>query len=533
MRAAALVGLACVGVAVGLLAEHEAFDWSDLRGWLPDLLAGWTLLAVGLALAALRRSSRAAALLLIAGFTWFAFHFAATSPDAVQSLAARSAYLHRGALFTLALTLPAGRPRNGMALAGVGLAWVAAIVWPLWDTDVTALILVTVLLAIAVNLRWTAAGWRERATASLGLAGVALLSAAIAADAVRSIVGVSQGVTDGTVLGYATAVAAAGILLFAGVLLHAPASLAERAVALERGGTSLRDALRDLLGDPQLAIAFGSGDNTQAGDGASFARTAADGRTTPVEISGQRVGVISHGPTTLDDPATRAAVLATVGLVAERARLRAEVGRQIEDVEASRRRLLLAEEEERRRLAGRLDRGPGAALAEVEQLVRLTRTTDGGSAQLAAALDRASEQLARVRPEIDSLVRGLSVADERELHVALRQLVADLPLTVELDIVDTPLTAEVSSALWFVCAEAVSNAVKHASARTVRVSLSATDGDVRLAIIDDGRGGADRRGSGLVGLADRLAALGGRLRVESPSGVGTTVVAEVPLSPVG
>ena len=83
--------------------------------------------------------------------------------------------------------------------------------------------------------------------------------------------------------------------------------------------------------------------------------------------------VVVHDPSTLADGATRAAVLAAVGLAAERAGLRVEVGRQIDAVEASRRRLLLAEEEERRRLAARLDRGPGAALADVGRLVHEAR----------------------------------------------------------------------------------------------------------------------------------------------------------------
>jgi signal transduction histidine kinase len=529
MRALALVGGACAGAAVGLIAEHEAYEWSDLRGWVPDLFAGWTLIAVGLALVALRRSWRASALLLVAGISWFAFDFATTGPE-VGWVAERTAYIHRAALFTLALALPAGRPRTDRALVGIALAWLAAVVWPVWDYDVAALVAVAALLVIAVDTRRSASGWRERATASIGLACVGLLCSAIAADAVRSIIGADQDVADATVIAYAVAVAVTGVGLLMGVLLDAPASLAERAVALERGGARLRDALRDLLGDPQLAIGFGPDGVAPVDDtGRPLRPPPAADVATPVVVSGRRVGVVFHAPSTLDDPATRSAVLATVGLGAERARLRAEVDRQIDAVAASRRRLLRAEEEERRRIAGRLDRGPGAALAGVEQLVRDTRTADGASGQLAEALDRATEQLRRVRPEIDSLVRGLSVADEHELHSALRQLASDLPLAVELDVVDAPLPAEVASALWFVCAEALSNAVKHASASTVRVSLSATGATARLEIVDDGSGGAEPRGSGLVGLSDRVGALGGRLSVESPPGEGTTLVADVPL----
>jgi signal transduction histidine kinase len=87
---------------------------------------------------------------------------------------------------------------------------------------------------------------------------------------------------------------------------------------------------------------------------------------------------------------------------------------------------------------------------------------------------------------------------------------------------------EVASALWFVCSESLANAVKHADARSVRVALAAQDGLVRLSVEDDGCGGANPRGAGLVGLADRVVTLGGRLAVTSPPGGGTRVVAELP-----
>ena len=175
-------------------------------------------------------------------------------------------------------------------------------------------------------------------------------------------------------LGYAAAVALTGVLLFKAAMLDAPASLAERAVALERGGVTLRDALRDLLGDPELEIGFALGPDELVDDqGRPLAPRSADRVATPVTVAGRRVGAVVHEPLTLDDAAIRSAVIAAVGLAAERARLRTEVGRQADAVDASRRRLLLTEEEERRRLAERLERGPGAALADVERLVREAR----------------------------------------------------------------------------------------------------------------------------------------------------------------
>ena len=141
MRRAALVALACAGVALGVIAEQQAYAWRDLSDWLPDLLAGWTLIGLGIALLGLRRPRRAAALLLLAGFSWFAFNFENTGPAAVQWLAVHAAYLHRAPLLQLALALPDGRPGTRLTAAGVALAWSAAVVWPLWDDDGTALAL--------------------------------------------------------------------------------------------------------------------------------------------------------------------------------------------------------------------------------------------------------------------------------------------------------------------------------------------------------------------------------------------------------
>ena len=248
--------------------------------------------------------------------------------------------------------------------------------------------------------------------------------------------------------------------------------------------------------------------------------------TTPVTVTGDRVAAVLHDPAALDDPATRSAVLAAVGLAAERDRLRAEVDTQVKAVESSRRRLLVAEEEERQRLATRLDHGPGAALAAVERLVHDARVPRDRDHALTAALARAADGLAGVRPEIDALVRGLGGVGSDGLVPALERLSAGLP--VELDLAEVDVSPEAASALWFVCSESLANVVKHADARSISVKLERAPGVVRLSVQDDGRGGADASGAGLVGLADRVTALGGRLSVMSPAGGGTQVVAELP-----
>jgi signal transduction histidine kinase len=529
MRRAGLFLLGLAGAVIGVAAERQAYSWPDLRSWVPDLLAGWTLVGLGLALLALRRPPRAAALLLLAGFLWFAFNFANADGAAIRALATRSAYLHRGPLFALALALPTGRPRSTLAAGGAVLAWIAAIVWWLWDKDGTALALVGTFVAVASISRARSRGRRGRAASSHGLVAVVVLGVAIAADAIRSLAGGSQSVVDATVLGYALAVAVCGIVLFRAALLDEPVLLAERAIAFQRSGGRLRDALRELLGDPGLELGFGSGSERLVDDlGEPLAPPAPWKATTPVGDSGGQIGVVFHDPSALDDSATRDAVLASVRLAARRAKLRVELDRQIAAVEASRLRLSRAEDDERRRLANQVERGPGAELDRVEKLVQSARHEAAHDGELVDALDRASDQLERVRPELGALVHGLGGLEAEDLVAALERLAARLPVETRLELAHVSVPAEVGSALWFVCAESLTNVVKHARARSVHVVLRADDATVRLSVEDDGKGGADPSGSGLVGLAARAAAVGGRLSVVSPRDGGTRVVAELP-----
>jgi signal transduction histidine kinase len=88
--------------------------------------------------------------------------------------------------------------------------------------------------------------------------------------------------------------------------------------------------------------------------------------------------------------------------------------------------------------------------------------------------------------------------------------------------------AEVETTLYYVVSEALTNAIKHSGASRIEVSMMEDGGDISLRVTDDGRGGADQTGSGLLGLADRVAARGGRLRVESPTGAGTIINAAIP-----
>lgn len=135
--------------------------------------------------------------------------------------------------------------------------------------------------------------------------------------------------------------------------------------------------------------------------------------------------------------------------------------------------------------------------------------------------------------ELREISRGIhpAILSERGLEPALRALCRRSAVPVELDLdAERRLPEPVEAAAYYVVSEALTNAAKHAHASVVNVELDTHDANLKLAIRDDGIGGADlSRGSGLVGLSDRIEALGGTLQVTSPAGTGTTLLIEVPL----
>jgi len=160
---------------------------------------------------------------------------------------------------------------------------------------------------------------------------------------------------------------------------------------------------------------------------------------------------------------------------------------------------------------------------------RAIRTADQ---QLVASLDEATDDLNRALSELRELARGIhpAILQRSGLGAAIRSLTERSPIPVE--IVDCPTLrypATVEATAYYVVSEAVANAAKHAQATQVKVSVVGSSDRLRIEVCDDGAGGADSsKGSGLSGLMDRVATLGGRLIVDSPEGAGTRVIADIP-----
>jgi signal transduction histidine kinase len=520
-RVSALVAVAIAGALLGLSAETASADKVGVGRSAADLIVGWTFIGAGIA-GFVRERSRAGALLIAAGMLWFA-----------GSLWDGALYLHRAPLVVLVVALPSMRRLPPAEWAVVVLGCLVA-AGPLATTAVLTAALALALGALAVRRVIGAAA--PAVVAACVLAGTAMGIAAVASVA-------TQFSPEGDALLLAYQAVLAGVALSA--LNALPARIAGGSVVadlvVELGGAArsapVRDALADALGDPSLVVAYRVGPEERYVDeqGRPVAKPAAgSGRmVTPVEGDGRRMAVLAYDPATIDDPRLVESVATAARLALANARLRAHVSAQLDDLRASRRRLLDAADDERARLEQRLHDGAEQRLDLFAQLLTRARqearaTGEENGVQL---LGTAAQELERARGDVRAIARGLHprTLSERGLRAAVTELAEGSPLAVDVTAPAERFPPAVEATAYFVCAEALANVGKYAGARHVGCSVTRDDGVLRAVVQDDGAGGADvAAGTGLRGLADRVNALGGELRVVSPIGGGTIVTAEIP-----
>src|SRR5882757_4138963 len=201
------------------------------------------------------------------------------------------------------------------------------------------------------------------------------------------------------------------------------------------------------------------------------------------------------------------------------------------ELAASRARIVTAADETRRQIERDLHDGVQQRLVSLALAQRTAEATVPPELpELRAQLSRVVDGLAE---ELEEISRGIhpAILTQGGLAPALRTLARRSTVPVELELrVEVPLPGPVEVAVYYVVSEAVTNTAKHAHASTVRVAVEARDGVLELSIRDDGSGGADpTRGSGLIGLTDRVDALGGAIEVVSPVGQGTVLLITLPL----
>ena len=248
----------------------------------------------------------------------------------------------------------------------------------------------------------------------------------------------------------------------------------------------------------------------------------------PIVVGSRVWGAIvaaTHGPDPLP-PTTETRVTEFTELVATAI---ANVAARAE-VAQSRARIVAAADAERRRVVRDLHDGAQQRLVHTVITLNLARNEleDGRAAEL---VDEALDNAQRANRELRRLAHGILPAalTSGGLPAAVTGLASQMPLPVELRVDVGRLAPAVEATAYFLVAEALTNVTKHAAAGRAEVTARLDDDGLLLAVRDDGVGGARLDGSGLVGLADRVAALHGRLRVDSPEGGGTVVTARIPL----
>jgi signal transduction histidine kinase len=520
------------GVALGIAAEWVYFGWSEPSDWLPDLAVGWTLIACGLVAWSHRPASRSGALMVATGFAWFAANFTTTGWSAVDWLSEHALYLHRGPLLHLVCSYPRGRLAGRLDRAAVAIAYGAAVIPSIWGSETVTFALAGLFVGVA-GYGYARAVGRERRMRLAALQATAFLAAVLAGTAALRVAFPTQKVEEGTLLAYEAALCMLAVALLAALAREpwARKGITDLVVDLgEARSETLRDALARALGDPTLEVGYRLGDGYVDAEGRPLTMPApgSQRRVTPVERHGEEVAVLVHDPAVLDDPRLAGALATAAGLAASNARLQAEVRAQLAELDASRRRLVSAGDEERRRLEQRLRDTVELRLTKLARTLDRAHADGGGGARMKSA----EEQLARTLDELRDLAAGLHPGglDEAGLADALVSLARRSPVPVELSVPDGPLPEEIATAAYFVCSEALANVIKYAGATRAVISVTERSDRLLVEVADDGVGGAViGTGSGLVGLADRVEALGGRLDVDSPSGRGTRVTAELPL----
>jgi signal transduction histidine kinase len=205
------------------------------------------------------------------------------------------------------------------------------------------------------------------------------------------------------------------------------------------------------------------------------------------------------------------------------------------ELAASRARVVAAADETRRRLERNLHDGAQQRLVSLALELRGAEATVGSErGDLGRQLSRIGEGLNGVLEDLRKISRGLhpAILSEAGLKPALKALARRSAVPVQLDLrVEGRLPKSIEVAAYYVVSEGLANAVKHANGSAAKVDVEATESNLRLSICDDGRGGADpARGSGLIGLKDRVEAQGGTISVVSPPGEGTKLHVSLPVA---
>ena len=477
-------------------------------------------LAVGLAFvggAALARAPwRSRVLFAAVGAAWLVASFVP---------AATLAYL--GVLAIAVGLFPSGRPRSARDWSLVVLALPVALVVP------TKPVLAGLFVAVAAS-GWVARRW-ERVASWVPVLAAAALAIALATSWVVEVA--QPRAFDPPLwklaLELLLLVVALGFPVASRAVVRERARLVDRLLGDDRlvGLDGLAILLAETLGDPALGIyRWDSATRGYVGPGGLPPEPDGQPALVAVDSREEPLAAVAHGQTAaMHDPVTLAAVVEAIRLTATNERRQAAQRAQLAELEAARGRLLAVADWQRSAIAARLREEVVRPIQEAAaQLRRIDPSPEDAEGREALAV--AGTELDASVGEILALIDGVPPATlgNGGLVAAIARLAERCPLPVSVSATpDATTDVARETALFYVCSEAMANATKHARASRISIDLRRERDDLVIAISDDGVGGARLSGFGLRGLADRLAVHGGRLRVDSPPGAGTTLTARI------
>ncbi len=528
--------LAVGGVtALGIVAEWQRWRFAG-PDWFPDFAVGVGLAVAGAMMQAVDRRSRVGDLVAFAGAAWFLPDLLGLGGAALTWLAVHSIVLHRAVLFHAIVAFPSGRIARPFDAIVVALAYGSSLSdlsreeagEIAWATTAMVAFIAMVLLRRGPGRD---AGIRAIPT-------MALLCLVIGGTGALLLLFGNAPPPPATVHAYEAGLVAVGFALLLNVVDNRARlrRMTDAAVELTLGPAGyVRELLANALRDPSVEVAFAATDRgltvwvDELGRRIEPLRATGSRTVVPVLVDGRAVAELACESVVVAEPGVMPSIEAAARLAADNVQLRASLRSEAEALQASRLRLMFAADDERISLADELDRGAGASLEELRALV--DRIPTGSDPAISAAVEQSRHRLAGLDAGLRSLSSGLGPPTLRSdgLAAALLQLGGDAIVDVRVDVETGDLADHVASAIYFICAEAISNAIKYASASSISVRLRAADQRVLLEILDDGRGGAVLEGgTGLQGLVDRAAALGGTLVIASPRDGGTRIAVDLP-----
>ena len=544
-------------------------------------------IAIGLYLWHRRPENRYGPLLTAVGFLWSATSLAESGNPALYSTGRVLAWVFEAALVYLMLAVPAGRlpagvdrklagavalvvavlflptalmvesypepspyggcdtdcPGNAFMLLGSEPAFIDSVLRPLREV-LSALLVATVALRLAQRVRNSSPPTR-RTLAPVLLVAALRCATMVVAFPVRAVVGATSPVLDMVFWIFVAALPLIAIAYLVGdiqsrlFVADALGRLGNRIGAAPSAGT-LRSALADTLGDPTLDVAYWG--NARGGwvnsEGLPLEppRNGTGRHLTEIRHDGARTGALIHDGSLREERELVAAVGAYALVAFENHRLIERVEASANEVRESRARIIAAADRERRRIERDLHDGAQQRLVALRiQLELMSETLEDDPAGARRRLHTLGDEVETTLDSIRSLAHDVypPLLERRGLEGALRAAMADTPIRATVVPDGTGrYPPEVESAVYFCCLEAMQNASKHAVGAT-RVTISLAGGE-RLAfeVRDDGCGfdtGATADGTGLTNMRDRLAAVGGEVKVKSALGTGTVVAGSVPV----